>query len=99
MSNALVPTLVLLSVATLGAATALPARAADEGDEAPSASPAALGADAPPPAFGSALCPSGTLPDGDACVRVTLAGLGAGEPGGPDTPAYENAHHDKQGHY
>jgi murein DD-endopeptidase MepM/ murein hydrolase activator NlpD len=40
-----------------------------------------------------ALCPAGTLPDGDACVRL---------PGDDDAPEAEssvNAHHDKRGHW
>jgi hypothetical protein len=56
--------------------------------------------DAPEPTLRSgvpatpAACPPGTLPDGDACVRLPTDGEGA-----PDAPAFENAHHDKRGSY
>ena len=40
-----------------------------------------------------ALCPAGSLPDGDACVRLP------DEDDGPDVEAESNGHHDKQGHW
>jgi len=39
------------------------------------------------------LCPAGTLPDGDACVRLP------GDDDGPDSEAESNAHHDKHGRW
>jgi murein DD-endopeptidase MepM/ murein hydrolase activator NlpD len=40
-----------------------------------------------------ALCPAGTLPDGDACVRLP------GEDEAPETESSVNAHHDKRGRW
>jgi hypothetical protein len=39
------------------------------------------------------LCPAGSLPDGDACVRI------AEDDDGPESPAEANAHHDKKGRW
>jgi murein DD-endopeptidase MepM/ murein hydrolase activator NlpD len=50
---------------------------------------ASHGEDAPAPA----LCPVGTLPDGDACVRLP------GEDQAPEAELTANAHHDKQGRW
>jgi hypothetical protein len=41
----------------------------------------------------AALCAEGTLPDGDACVRLP------GEDEGPEAEPASNAHHDKRGHW
>jgi murein DD-endopeptidase MepM/ murein hydrolase activator NlpD len=40
-----------------------------------------------------ALCPEGSLPDGDACVRLP------GDDEGPEAESEENAHHDKRGRW
>ena len=42
-----------------------------------------------------ALCPAGTLPDGDACVRLP----GEDDDDSPEAQAEANAHHDKRGHW
>jgi murein DD-endopeptidase MepM/ murein hydrolase activator NlpD len=41
------------------------------------------------------LCPAGTLPDGDACVRLP----GGDEDDSPEAQAEANAHHDKRGQW
>jgi len=41
-----------------------------------------------------ALCPVGSLPDGDACVRIQ-----SDEDDAPDAPSQVNAHHDKRGRW
>lgn len=51
---------------------------------------AANGGSYPP----SALCPSGMLPDGNACVR-----LPDDDEGAPETESYLNAHHDRRGRW
>jgi murein DD-endopeptidase MepM/ murein hydrolase activator NlpD len=43
----------------------------------------------------SAVCPAGTLPDGDVCVPIPTDD----EEGGDELVAFGGAHHDKQGHF
>jgi len=92
MSRLLAPALALVSLGTLGAASGLPQSARID---TPPSSTATTAAALRPPSHGTELCPEGRFPDGDACVR--LPDENARDEGAPETPAFENWHHDRQG--
>jgi murein DD-endopeptidase MepM/ murein hydrolase activator NlpD len=95
-SRLALPSLACLALATLGAGAPSPfhsAPRAPAGDER-HADTSRRDADDREVLPHGARCPAGSLPDGDACVRIP-----SGSEDGPDSPAAQNAHHDKLGRW
>lgn len=94
MSRYAFPAIFAVALATLGTAEAASAVDREDRREADT-DKARRDADEHDHEPKKARCPAGTLPDGDACVHLPRAG---GDDG-PDTPASQNAHHDKLGRW